>query len=132
LVSGGVLMLPLRKKESGKFNLPYLNGKWIVPAIFIVFMWFNKDRVLGSIMHLQNEGYQELLFLIFVILSTVFVVYTFIKSYSFIPVMGVLFCMYLMIEIPSKSWMVFFGWMAIGLTIYLLYGYRHSKLKKNI
>jgi NADH:ubiquinone oxidoreductase subunit 5 (subunit L)/multisubunit Na+/H+ antiporter MnhA subunit len=46
--------------------------------------------------------------------------------------MGVLFCMYLMIEIPSKSWMVFFGWMAIGLTIYLLYGYRHSKLKKNI
>jgi basic amino acid/polyamine antiporter, APA family len=131
LVSGGVLMLPRRKKETGKFNLPYLNGKWIVPIIFIVFMWFNWDRLLGSITHLTDQGYQELLFLIFVLLSSVLVGYTFIKNYSFIPVMGVLFCMYLMIEIPSKSWMVFFGWMAIGLSIYLLYGYRHSKLKKN-
>jgi len=36
--------------------------------------------------------------------------------------------MYLMIEIPGKSWMVFFGWMALGLSIYLLYGRRKSKL----
>jgi hypothetical protein len=43
-------------------------------------------------------------------------------------VSGVLCCMYLMIEIPTKSWMVFFGWMAIGLIIYFLYGYRKSKL----
>jgi hypothetical protein len=82
--------------------------------------------------HLKDEGYRELLFLIFMILSTAFVVYTFLRSYSFIPVMGVLFCLYLMVEIPSKSWVVFFGWMAIGLTIYLLYGFHNSKLKKKI
>ena len=132
LVSGGVLMLPLRKKETGKFNLPYLNGKWIVPALFAVFVWFNFDRIVGSMAHLKDEGYRELLFLIFMILSTAFVVYTFLRSYSFIPVMGVLFCLYLMVEIPSKSWVVFFGWMAIGLTIYLLYGFHNSKLKKKI
>jgi len=40
----------------------------------------------------------------------------------------VLCCMYLMIEIPAKSWLVFFGWMAFGLLIYFLYGYRKSKL----
>jgi hypothetical protein len=125
-------MLPLRKKETGKFNLPYLNGKWIVPALFAVFVWFNLDRIVGSMAHLKDEGYRELLFLIFMILSTAFVVYTFLRSYSFIPVMGVLFCLYLMVEIPSKSWVVFFGWMAIGLTIYLLYGFHNSKLKKKI
>jgi basic amino acid/polyamine antiporter, APA family len=43
-------------------------------------------------------------------------------------VMGVLCCAYLMIEIPAKSWMVFFGWMVIGLAIYFMYGYKKSKL----
>jgi hypothetical protein len=33
-----------------------------------------------------------------------------------------------MIEIPGKSWMVFFGWMALGLSIYLVYGRKRSKL----
>jgi hypothetical protein len=37
-------------------------------------------------------------------------------------------CLYLMIEIPAKSWTVFFIWMALGLAFYLLYGYRRSKL----
>jgi hypothetical protein len=38
--------------------------------------------------------------------------------------------MYLMVEIPAKSWLVFFGWMAFGLSIYLLYGKNNSKLNK--
>jgi hypothetical protein len=33
-----------------------------------------------------------------------------------------------MIEIPARSWMVFFGWMAVGLSVYLIYGRRKSKL----
>ncbi|MCH5721264.1 hypothetical protein MKP07_36285 [Niabella hibiscisoli] len=36
--------------------------------------------------------------------------------------------MYLLIEIPAISWFWFFIWMALGLVIYFLYGYRHSKL----
>jgi hypothetical protein len=35
-----------------------------------------------------------------------------------------------MIEIPAKSWMVFFMWMGLGLAIYLVYGRRKSKLAK--
>jgi hypothetical protein len=33
-----------------------------------------------------------------------------------------------MIEIPAKSWMVFFGWMAVGLTVYFGYGRQKSRL----
>jgi len=51
-----------------------------------------------------------------------------IKQFSLIPILGMLCCLYLMIEIPVRSWMVFFGWMAFGLTIYFSYGYRKSKL----
>jgi len=36
--------------------------------------------------------------------------------------------MYLMIEIPADSWLVFFMWMAVGLAIYFLYSRRKSKL----
>jgi len=37
-------------------------------------------------------------------------------------------CLYLMIEIPARSWIVFFGWMGFGLVIYFSYGYWKSKL----
>gem|GEM_PF-5683233 len=41
--------------------------------------------------------------------------------------MGVLTCLYLMIEIPAVSWLWFFCWMALGLIIYFLYGYRNYR-----
>jgi APA family basic amino acid/polyamine antiporter len=48
-----------------------------------------------------------------------------------IPVLGMLCCLYLMIEIPARSWLVFFGWMAFGLIVYFCYGYWKSKLAKS-
>jgi hypothetical protein len=36
--------------------------------------------------------------------------------------------MYLMIEIPAKSWVVFFGWMGLGLIMYFVYGLKNSRL----
>ncbi|HZH38077.1 MAG TPA: amino acid permease C-terminal domain-containing protein, partial [Flavisolibacter sp.] len=68
-------------------------------------------------------------FLVFVVVAVLFAVLTFIKKFSFIPVMGVLFCLYLMVEIPPNSWLVFFAWMIVGLMIYFLYGYRKSNLR---
>ncbi len=132
LVSGGVLILPRIQKQPGKFSLPYINGKWIIPALYILFIWIFRDRLQSSVANISSEGYQELLFLIFILLAGIMVVFTFLKNYSFIPVMGVLCCMYLMIEIPAKSWLVFFGWMALGLTIYFLYGNRKSRLAQEV
>jgi hypothetical protein len=37
-------------------------------------------------------------------------------------------CLYLMIEIPVPSWIVFFCWMGGGLVVYFLYGYWRSRL----
>jgi hypothetical protein len=79
-------------------------------------------------MNFSAESYQEILFLLFLVAAFIISILTFIRNYSTIPVLGVLFCLYLMIEIPAKSWVVFFIWMGVGLSIYMLYGRRRSKL----
>jgi hypothetical protein len=131
LVCGGVLLLPRIKKEPGKFNLPYINGKWIVPALIVVFLLLFRQRLGDAIANIENESYQEILFLVFVAISVLMGILSFLRNYSLIPILGMLCCLYLMIEIPAKSWTVFFIWMALGLTIYFLYGYRRSKLAAN-
>lgn len=134
LVSGGVLMLPRvanlkgDANPTGKFRLPYFNGKFIVPALFIIFLYFTRDRVLNIPENISQHGLQEVLFLIFIFLATVMSLLTFLRSYSIIPVMGVLFCAYLLIEIPALSWIYFIVWLVIGLTVYFSYGYWRSKL----
>lgn len=128
LVAGGVLLLPRIAKEPGRFRLPYINGKYIVPVLTAVFIIIFYERVTSAFTNIANENHQEILFLVFLLLAIIMSVLTFLRNYSVIPVMGVLFCSYLMIEIPAKSWLVFFGWMAVGLLIYFLYGYTNSKL----
>lgn len=129
LVSGGVLVLPRVQKQKGKFSLPYINAKWIFPLFYLLFIYFFNDRIQYAVTHLSAEGYQEILFLIFVIIAAVLAIFSFLKNYSLIPILGVSCCMYLMVEIPANSWIVFFGWMLIGLLIYFFYGRKKSKLR---
>ncbi|HCL04982.1 MAG TPA: amino acid permease, partial [Chitinophagaceae bacterium] len=128
LVSGGVLLLPPVKKEPGKFSLPYINGKWIIPALTLTFIFLTRDRLQLAINNLTTEGYQEILFIVFVVITIVLSVLTFLRNYSFIPIMGVFTCSYLMIEIPALSWAWFFMWMTFGLLIYFFYGRKNSVL----
>jgi len=128
LVSGGVLLLPRLPKRPGKFTLPYINGRWIVPLLYVGFVWLYWSRVESSLLNFRSEGYQELMFLIFILLSGMMSIMSFVRNYSLIPVLGVLCCMYLMIEIPANSWVVFFGWMGLGLVMYFAYGLRNSRL----
>jgi len=128
LVCGGVLYLPKLIKVPGKFSIPYLNGKYIIPILLAVFVLTGRHRIGTAFSNLTGESYQEILFLLFIVAACIISILTFIRNYSVIPVLGVLCCLYLMIEIPAKSWMVFFIWMGLGLTIYLLYGRRKSKL----
>jgi basic amino acid/polyamine antiporter, APA family len=128
LVCGGVLILPRRPKEPGKFNMPFVNGKFIVPILVVLAMVGFRERLGAAFSNLGHENYQEILFLLFILLAVCIAVMSFLRNYSLIPVLGMLCCAYLMIEIPAKSWMVFFGWMGVGLLIYFFYGMRHSKL----
>jgi APA family basic amino acid/polyamine antiporter len=130
LVSGGVLLLPRLNRPSGQgFRLPYINGRFIVPLVYLVFVYFMRDRIAENFGRIGSDNLQQVLFLIFILEGAVISLFTFIKKLSLIPIMGVLFCSYLLIEIPAKSWMWFVAWMMIGLVIYFLYGYRNSKLK---
>ena len=44
------------------------------------------------------------------------------------PILGVIFCIALMLSLPVLTWIRFFVWLAIGLVIYFFYSVRHSKL----
>lgn len=46
-----------------------------------------------------------------------------------IPFLGVIFCIYLMLNLPLITWLRFLIWCLAGLIIYFLYGYRHSVLR---
>jgi basic amino acid/polyamine antiporter, APA family len=46
-----------------------------------------------------------------------------------LPILGVLFAIYLMHDLPWETWVRFVVWLAIGLLIYGLYGYRNSRLR---
>lgn len=130
LVSGGVLLLPPRPAGDTGFKLPYINGRYMVPVLLALFFYLFRQRMADAVQNLGHENYQEVLFLLFIVIALVLTILTVIRRYSLIPILGVLFCLYLMIEIPAVSWLWFFVWMALGLAVYFLYGYRNSKLAK--
>jgi APA family basic amino acid/polyamine antiporter len=48
----------------------------------------------------------------------------------FVPVMGIISCVYLMTRLSKDTWIRLIAWMAIGLVIYFAYGIRKSKLRR--
>jgi len=48
------------------------------------------------------------------------------------PILGALSCIGLAYYLPPSSWMRFFLWLLCGLLFYLLYGYRHSRLRRPV
>jgi basic amino acid/polyamine antiporter, APA family len=49
-------------------------------------------------------------------------------GYPFIPILGVLVCFYLTLNLSVLTWAAFAVWMSIGLVIYFAYSYSHSVL----
>jgi amino acid transporter len=52
----------------------------------------------------------------------------FVKKYSLIPLLGLGTCLYLLTGMTARNWAWFGGWLLAGLIVYLLYGYKKSKL----
>lgn len=48
------------------------------------------------------------------------------------PLLGVFFCGALMLSLPIETWVRFFIWLAIGLTIYFFYSVSHSRLASGV
>ncbi|MGE0447929.1 MAG: APC family permease [Vicinamibacterales bacterium] len=45
--------------------------------------------------------------------------------------LGILACLFVMVGLPYQAWERFAIWLVIGTAIYVLYGYRHSKLRRS-
>ncbi len=146
LVCGGVLLIPRREKEQGKFHIPFINGQFIFPLIvagaivmaqllsknyFADIFSFdfsgNEDYVKGKI-SFMDAATPNISLIIFWLSAIILSIVTFIKKYSLIPLMGLITCMYLLTGMTKSNWTWFLAWLVIGVIFYFLYGYKKSKL----
>ncbi|MHA4896640.1 amino acid permease [Pedobacter sp. PWIIR3] len=65
---------------------------------------------------------------IFLLICVVITYYCVTKNLSLIPVLGLISCLYMMCELGISNWIGFGIWLVIGLVVYFLYGFKHSKL----
>lgn len=146
LVCGGVLLIPKREKEQGRFHIPFINGQFIFPLIVAASIamaaWLSKnyfkemfnfdfsnnpDYVKGKI-SFMDAATPNISLILFWVSAVILSVLAFIKKYSLIPLMGLITCMYLLTGMTKSNWAWFLSWLGIGLIIYFLYGYKKSKL----
>lgn len=146
LVCGGVLLIPPRAKEPGKFHLPYINGQFLFPLIVVVAIvsaqllsrtYFadlfnfdfssNEDYTSGKISFL-DAATPNISLIIFWVAAITLAVAAFFKKYSLIPLMGLITCLYLLTGMTKSNWAWFLSWLIIGVIFYFLYGHKKSKL----
>lgn len=137
LVCGGVLLLPSKEKLKGRFHLPYYNSKFIFPIIFLgglAFFYFWQPDFFHNLMDWKdpNEGEFRISMFFFLIINIILCVLSFAKNLSLIPLMGLSSCLYLLTGMTHNNWFWFLVWFSIGMVIYFSYGYRHSKLNKEL
>jgi APA family basic amino acid/polyamine antiporter len=49
-----------------------------------------------------------------------------------IPILGIIACLYLILGLPTITYIRFVGWLIVGMILYFAYGYRHSRLRKEL
>lgn len=131
IVCAGVLLLPrplsLDHEGRKRFRVPYINGRYLIPLIVLVWFLIDRQRLTTAFtsLHLERASILASAFALFAIGTAI---QAFRKRLSVIPCVGMLSCTYLMTEIPTASWEVFFLWMAGGLLLYMFYGRKHSLL----
>ena len=135
IVCAGVLVKDKEFAGQKRF-VPYINSRYIAPVLFLI-VW-------GVLIYLNGEAvnrfftdftsteesafYHKIPHFVFILFSAVLTVLCFVKRLSLIPVLGVIFCTYLMTELGITNWIRFGIWLLIGLIVYFLYSYKHSKL----
>lgn len=129
LVCSGVLYLDYKGySKKAKFKVPYINGRYITGGLFLVV----------GVLFITKLDYKEIisekpLLIIFWITWLCISIASYKFRFSLLPTIGILINLYLMTELGWSNWYMFLIWLAIGLVIYFLYGYKKSKLAtKNI
>jgi APA family basic amino acid/polyamine antiporter len=132
LVCGGVLLLPKEAAVKGKFQIPYVNSRFIAPVIFVAgcILFYRHFFSLFDYSHGWVDFREKLPYFLFVILSFALTIRSFTHNLSLIPVLGLTSCFYLMTELGYTNWLRFLIWLVIGLVIYFTYGHKNSVLAK--
>ncbi len=134
LVCGGVLKMQTDPAAPrGKFRTPYANAKYILPvvmaaAIILVFTQGQEWKKQMLDFSTWKSIATHLPMWMFVILCFILTYYSIVKNLSVIPVLGLIFCFYMMAQIHYTSWIGFVLWLVTGLVIYFSYGFYNSKL----
>ncbi|MBX7108578.1 MAG: amino acid permease [Chitinophagales bacterium] len=134
LVCGGVLRMQIDPDApKGKFKTPYINAKYILPILLAVSVYLVFTQATGwKNQMLDFSGWDVIAsnfpMWLFVLLCFALSYFSFTHSLSLIPVLGLIFCFYMMAQIHYVSWIGFVIWLVIGLAIYFSYGFYHSRL----
>ncbi|MEO7310110.1 MAG: amino acid permease [Chitinophagaceae bacterium] len=129
LVCGGILVLQqMPNRPDSKFRVPHVSGKYIVPAMFITAVAIIAVKAPEHFSGLfSKEGWPMILFWL---VAAIVSVYSFIKNFSLIPVLGLTSCFYLMAQENHSNWLRFLVWLAVGLVVYFTYSHKNSNLAK--
>ncbi len=137
LVCGGIVIMHTRKdEERPKFKVSYVSARWAMPILTVgifVWLWFTKNTVDSYAYEMFNneEGFlHQLPTIIFYISLVVLAVLSFVKKLSFIPMLGMIFCLYFLSTLGAVNWIRFLVWLAIGIAIYFAYSQHKSKLNQ--
>lgn len=145
LVCGGVIILQERDKlninlvkSAPKFKTPYINGKFIIPAVvlsgLLLFFTYGSGQNI-EVTFPFDKGYDawkhQIPFWGFILIALYIALKTFTNNWSIIPVIGFLSCSYLVSTLGFVNWMRFLTWMVLGIIIYFSYSIKHSKLNKS-
>jgi len=135
LVCAGVLYMDKSGLSAkSKFKVPYVNGKYIVGLSFIVgivlMYLYGQDslaewKTLGASEVILHKSLVVIFWLTWLTMS----ILSYKHNFSLLPVIGILVNLYLMTELGASNWFIFIIWLAIGLVIYFMYGYKNSKLR---
>jgi len=131
LVCGGILVLQNQPdRPESRFKVPYINGKYIIPVLLAASMIYIGIKVPGYYTDLIKL--ETLPMIGFYVVAIIVAIYSYLKNFSLIPVLGMLSCFYLMAQENHSNWFRFLIWLGAGLIVYFFYGYRNSKLAKKI
>lgn len=129
LVCGGIIVIhQMPERPESKFQVTFISGKYVVPALFITAICLIGIYAPDHFRNLfSKEGFPML---IFWIVMGIVSVYSFLRNFSLIPVLGLSSCFYLMAQENHSNWIRFLVWLVCGLIIYFLYSRQHSRLAK--
>ncbi|WP_022825825.1 amino acid permease [Hymenobacter norwichensis] len=135
LVCGGILIIDPYGTSDARFKVPYINGQFLVPLLMvvgIVLVFTYNQAGIQEFQKALSSGYEEarhyIPMLVFFLFCIALAWQSFRKKLSLLPTLGLLTNLYLMTQLGVNNWLLFFGWLIIGLALYFNYGFKHSKL----